>query len=338
MKSPERSKNFAHVHEQFDDPSLTIIYNANAGIYKKNPLRALQVRHTIHALEHLLEGNDFLGFDVDMRPTTSAQHAEDEVHRAIEKERGGIVVIGGDGTVAPVAHGIATSEGHKPHLIVAGGGTMNIFRRELTQQNSPFAAVIDELVNGSPIPVDVGVATADSGTYPFMANFGINTDAHVLDIWEKAGKSNIGQLFPIFWKERHTFKPYDLHIHDESEQIDRRYDDVIAMPIVNAGPYAGFFPVTDSDMSDGMLEGIVIPSPFVEPKEFVHLITRAVVPGKTIEGAHYIGIRSATIRELNGEEIVFQHDGEPKHAGSSEIRVSTLPKAITVWSAKDTIA
>lgn len=331
----ERTRRFDYVHERFHDSSLTIIYNKNAGIYKKNPLRALKFRHTIHALEHVLGSPDFLGFDVALQPTTSAQHAEDEVSKAIEQERGGIVVVGGDGTVAPVAYELATSKGHKPHLIVAGGGTMNIFRRELTQQSSPFAAVIDELLNGAPIPVDVGVATTDSGKYPFMANFGLNTDAKVLDLWQQAGKVHRGQLFPIFWKQRHNFKPYDLRIQDDREQIDRRYEDVIAMPIVNAGPYAGFFPITDSDMSDGMMEGVIIPSSFIEPKKFTHLITRAVVPGKTIKGAQYIGIRNATIRESNGEEIVFQHDGEPQRAGSSEITVTTLPRSLTVWSAKN---
>lgn len=334
MKSPERSSQFAQIRDKFPDPSLTIIYNKTAGIYKKNPLRALHFRHTVHALEHLLGGTDFMNFDVQMRPTKSASHAEDVVHEAVTQGHGGIVVIGGDGTVAPVAHAIASSEGHKPHLVVAGGGTMNIFRRELTHKNSPFTAVIDELVNGHPTEVDVGIATSDAGTFPFMSNFGINTDAQVLELWKQAGRKHRGELFSIFWKNKHNFKPYDLHIQDPFEMIDQQYDDVIALPIVNAGPYAGFFTVTDSDLSDGMLEGIVLPSPFREPAEFAHLISRAVTPGRTIEGAHYLPIKNAVIRETNGEEIVFQHDGEPQRAGSSEIRVLTLPRSVTVWSAK----
>ncbi len=332
MRTPEQ-RNFADVRKLLTDPSITIIFNEKAGIYKKNPIRALKFRHEMHSLEAL--GNpELFDLHMELRPTRNATHAVDEVGRAIAKGRGAIAVVGGDGTVSPIAHRLAM-EGNspKPDLIALGGGTQNIFQHELTTKKDPFKAALDLLQNGEQISMDVGVIENNSQEYPFVANAGLGIDARVLDRWIKAGKHNRLQVFPIFWNERNKFDPYNLQVIDAQQGIDKTYDNIIAMPIINSGKYGGFFKVTDSDMTDGVLEAVALPSHLKNTKDFIHMLPKVLFSGKPVNDAHYNEITRAVIRETRGEELIFQHDGEPKSADSSEVVVTTYPQAVTVWAA-----
>ncbi len=333
MPLPEQ-RTFSNIRERFTDPSITIIYNDNAGISKKNPLKAASFRHKIRSLHHLLNSPEAFDLDINLQPTKSANHAIDEVGKAIDQGRGAIAVVGGDGTIAPIAHRLAVETAdRKPDLLLLGGGTQNIFRREVSKRSDPIQVAIDVLQNGERKAIDVGVLQSNDKAYPFVANGGFGLDAQVMEFWERAGKKHRGQIFPLFWKERNNFQPFSLHIVDEQTNVDEVFDNVIAMPIINAGKYGGFFKLTESDKSDGILEGVVLPADLRKPQEFMHMLPKVLFSGNEINGANYVELRQATLRETQGEELLFQHDGEPVRADSSEVSVTTLHQSVTIWAA-----
>lgn len=328
MRSPESSNVFTKAREKLHDPRITMPYNDNAGIFKKDPVRAARFNHRIKALHSLLNNPELFGFEVNLVPTTSISHANDVVDAAIEAGHGAVIPIGGDSTAGRVAHRIALAEetiaNPKPKLIVVGGGTQNIWRGEVSHKRDIFKTAIDLLVNGEVVYTDMGVVQADKEEIPFSVNAGISTDAIVLDKWEAEGKRSRAQLFPIFLRERHNIKPLDISIKDDITGIDTVFHNVSAMPIVNAGKYGGIFSITKSNMTDGELDCIVMPSELKEWHNLPHLITTALIPGSIFRGADYLTLQDAFIRDTNGEEIIFQCDGDPHKAGASDIRVKTL--------------
>lgn len=332
MLTPESSNVFAQAREKLYDHRITMPYNDNAGIFKKDPVRAARFNHKIKSLYTLLSDPELFGFDVTLVPTTSIAHANDVVDAAIEAGHGAVIPIGGDSTAGRVAHRIARAEetdAHpKPRLLVVGGGTQNIWRGEVSHQRDIFRTAIDLLVNGEVVYTDMGVVQTENEEIPFSVNAGISTDAIILEKWETEGKNNRAQLFPIFLKERHNIKPLDLYVKDDLTGVDAVFPSVSAMPIVNAGKYGGIFPVTDSTMTDGELECIAMPSELKDWHNLPHLLTTALLPGRTFRGAEYMSLQNALIRDTNGEEIIFQCDGDPHRAGASDIRVSTLRRSV----------
>ncbi|MBA3724261.1 MAG: hypothetical protein H0W89_05240 [Candidatus Levybacteria bacterium] len=335
MKSPESSNQFADVRERFHDNRITVVYNANAGIFKKDPIQALWFKHKLNVMNTLLSGSDFFDFDVNMTPTTSIAHANDVVDAAIDAGHGAIIPIGGDSTVGRVAHRIAlakeTKADPKPRLIIVGGGTQNVLKSEITNQKDIVKATVDLFVNGKEVYVDLGVVRANNKDVPFAINAGIGMDAIMLDTWEQGGKGSRVDIFWHFLKDRHNIKPVDLHVFDTLEEIDQIFESVSAMPIVNGGKY-GIFPITNSNMTDGRVESVVLPSHLKEGEHLMHLLTTSLRANKSFEGAHYMGLQNATIKDINGDEVIFQCDGDPHRAGSDEINVFTMRRAVPMMT------
>ncbi len=321
MKSPER---FRALKEHVGDTPVAIVYNPKSG--KKGKEKYYWERTNL--LVQKIEEN--LGVNVTVYRTESENHAQDIVGYAINEGSRLIGVKGGDGTLANLAKDLVPTE-HNTHLLSLGGGRQNVLQTEIIKSRDPLLIGTESLSQGSPVQIDLGMITADSKQYFFLGNAGMGIDAYTLDEWEQSGKGSRMELFPIFWKNRNSFPTYDVTIKDKLEGIDKEHKDVIQMVFVNAGRYAGVFPITNSDMTDGVLEGIVLPASLKETKKFVRWIPNALLPGKKINGADYLNVQNTDIRESNNEEILFQHDGEPQRTGVSEINVSALQRAITLW-------
>jgi diacylglycerol kinase family enzyme len=328
-----RVEDYRHITEQLPDPSAVILYNRSAG----GRIQSQRNLHKIELLKRNLE--EKAGLHVDFVQTESAEHARDVVGKFIAKERGLYVVKGGDGTIAPIAQQLAEAN-HAGHLLPVGGGTQNVLLRELTGHRHPAKVAEDLFFNGQPVQVDLGMIEAGSRKYPFLACADLGGGAHNLDVWQKTGTKNPIRVFKTFLDERHIFEPYDLQVTDiyNDEIVESKHDDIYTAIIVNVGKYGGWFHITQSNMRDGAMEGIIIPSPLARTNDFMRVALQSVQGNTAIRGFSYAPVHQTTYRETNGKNILFQHDGEVQIADSSEITVSTEPKAITLWVSEATIS
>jgi diacylglycerol kinase family enzyme len=331
-----KSEVYIPVAERFPKPSMVIVYNPNSNIRTRNPIVA---RHDAQRIETLTRfvGPEGLGIDAQFIPTESAEHGRDVVKKAIDDGVGAIGVIGGDGTLAPVAGELIASE-HNTHLVAFGGGTENVLQRGLIQSKNPLKIAEATLLKGSPKKIDVGQIQDGDITYPFLTNGSAGFATYAIRNWEALGKKNRAQLFKEFIMTRNNFQTYDLHIKDPVEKIDREIDDVFEAIFSNFGKYGGKFDVLDSDMTDGMVEAAVFQAPQKDLINIPGVIYNAVRGGQTIKGGHYMGLQDATITRTNGNTILFQHDGETAESKTPELRVSTKHQSVTLWVPDNTTA
>jgi diacylglycerol kinase family enzyme len=326
MLNPERR---SQILSQLSNHSAVVLCNPNAG----SPRRASGLLRETRQLVDVLRDSEYgLGLDVTYTETENAQQAEDLVEKAIADENGLLIVKGGDGTIAPIAHQLVEAK-HATHLVIVGGGTQNVLRRQLTKHTNPLKVAEEVLLHGHPKKIDIGVMETRTDVFPFVTNAGIGLDAHVLNKWEENGKKSRAQVPMVFLHEKGRFVPYNLAITDNSAQGIKTYEGVAAMVINNGGKYGGWFDVTNSDMTDGVMEGFVVPVSKLRVTEMGNLAYHAVRGHRPIQGISYLyGIRAITIRDTREQELIFHHDGEPKRAESSEIRVSAIPGAVTLWT------
>ena len=113
-----------------------------------------------------------MGYKVSVWPSQYAGHAHQLAERA--KDAADLVaVVGGDGTVAEVANGLANSPAP---LLIVPTGTENIIANELGLNN--VSQHLEELLReGRPHPVDLGCV---NGRY-FLAILGAGFDADVIE-------------------------------------------------------------------------------------------------------------------------------------------------------------
>ena len=174
--------------------------------------------------------------DVQVAETTRRNHATRLAEDAARRGIGGIVVLGGDGTVNEVANGIARSS---CALLPLPGGSTNVFCRTLGLPDDPLdavklslAAIEQDLLR----PVGIGSA---NGRY-FLFHTGVGFDAAVVEQVERQGDLKRYLNHPLFvWAAVKTW----LAHYDRSgpafsiEFADGRVDDGYFTICLNTDPY-----------------------------------------------------------------------------------------------------
>jgi YegS/Rv2252/BmrU family lipid kinase len=140
------------------------------------------------------------GFDVKVRLTTSlADACNIASEAAVDYHCAMVVVVGGDGTVREVAHGL---EGSDKSLLIVPCGTENLLANELGFDEKP-QTIIKTFEAGHIHPLDLG--NANGKCFTSIAGFGF--DGQVVRRVSQQRRGNI-DYFDYFWPIFRTFADY----------------------------------------------------------------------------------------------------------------------------------
>ena len=140
------------------------------------------------------------GFDVRVNLTCSLEHAcELATDAAVDYHCAMVVVVGGDGTVREVAHGL---EGSNKPLLIVPHGTENLLANELGFDER-LKTIIKAFEAGYIRPLDLG--SANGRCFTSIAGFGFDGE-----IVKKVSEQRNGHIdhFDYFWPIWRTFWEY----------------------------------------------------------------------------------------------------------------------------------
>jgi diacylglycerol kinase (ATP) len=258
-------------------------------------------------------------FDVRLNLTRSLEHARElAADAAADASCAMVVVVGGDGTVREVVHGLAGSS--KPLLIVPGG-TENLLANELGLDRS-LHTLIRTFEAGFTRTLDIG--NANGKCFTSIAGFGF--DGEVVKGVCQSRKGHIN-YFDYFWPLWRTFWRYrfdSMKVDVDGEQIFNGRGLVF---VGNISRYAiGLKILARADFSDGLLDVCIY-----KCASRTHLVKHSV---ETILKQH-VRFRDVVYRQ--GKEIIVSSDnpelsteidGDPGPA--VPVKITVVPKAVRV--------
>jgi YegS/Rv2252/BmrU family lipid kinase len=187
------------------------------------------------------------GFELRVGLTTSLEHAcELATDAAVDYHCAMVVVIGGDGTVREVAHGLEGSD--KPLLIVPCG-TENLLANELGFDER-LKTIIRTFEAGYIRPLDLG--SANGKCFTSIAGFGF--DGQIVRRVSEQRKGHI-DYFDYFWPMWRTFWNYKFDAMKVEVDGEEVFDGRGLVFVGNISRYAmGLQILHDADFSDGLLD------------------------------------------------------------------------------------
>ncbi len=195
------------------------------------------------------------GINWDISVTKKAGDAFSLAKAALEKNVDLIGIYGGDGSVVEVAEALC---GEKTPLAIIPGGTANVMAKELKIPVETQAA-LEMLKNGSYLNKKVDMGKVNDRLFLVRINAGFVADM----ITETDGelKDKLGQLAYGITAVKHLAKSetVDYVFNIDGEEVKASG---VAMIIANSGNvgFSGMSYVPDIDVSDGLLDVIIIKS------------------------------------------------------------------------------
>jgi YegS/Rv2252/BmrU family lipid kinase len=219
-----------------DDGYIAYIVNPKSG--------ASSSKLASRQFQQYLSGN---GYDVRVNLTTSLEHAcELATDAAVDYHCSMVVVVGGDGTVREVAHGLEGSD--KPLLIVPCG-TENLLANELGFDER-LKTIKKTFEAGHIRPLDLG--SANGKCFTSIAGFGF--DGQIVKRVSEQRRGHV-DYFDYFWPIWRTFWDYKfggLRVEVDDEEI---FDGRGLVFVGNISRYAmGLQILHDADFGDGLLD------------------------------------------------------------------------------------
>ena len=227
-----------------------------------------------------------------------------------------VVVVGGDGTVREVAHGLEGSD--KPLLIIPCG-TENLLANELGFDEK-LQTIIKVFEAGFIRPLDMGIA--NGRCFTSIAGFGFDGE-----VVRRVSRQRTGHIdyFDYFWPLWRTFWEYEfaeMKVEIDGEEV---FAGQCLVFVGNISRYAlGLNILHRADFSDGLLDVCIY-----KCASQMHLLKHSVA---TIIKQHtrggdviYHQGKSITVSSESGE-IATEIDGDPGPALPVEIKV--IPQAV----------
>lgn len=270
------------------------------------------------SLCHRLETNlSRRGYKVCIQPTSHRGHAQQLAEKA-RTSADLVAAVGGDGTVAEVANGLAYS---KIPLLIVPAGTENIISTELGLGNGP--AHLEALLSrGKAHPVDLGCV---NGRY-FLAILGAGFDADVIHRVHETREGHISHL-SYFWPIWRTFWEYRfpaLQVQADGELI---CDGPALAFVGNMARYAvGLRILRDAEFDDGLLDLCVFPCRR-QVRLLLHSATTLLQIHPERRAVVYRRCRKIMISS-NAQPVRVQVDGDP--GGYLPARIEVCPGALSV--------
>jgi diacylglycerol kinase (ATP) len=187
------------------------------------------------------------GFEVRVSLTTSLENAcELATDAAIDYDCAMVVVVGGDGTVREVAHGLEGSD--KPLLIVPHG-TENLLANELGFDEK-LKTIIRTFEAGYIRPLDLG--NANGRCFTSIAGFGFDGEVVKRVSEQRAGHIDHFDYFWPIWRTFWNYKFDPMKVEVDGEEI---FDGPGLVFVGNISRYAvGLQVLHYADFSDGLLD------------------------------------------------------------------------------------
>ena len=297
-----------------DDGYIAYIVNPKSGASSGEKLPGWR-------FEEYLTGR---GFDVRLNLTRSLEHAcELATNAAGDSDCAMAVVVGGDGTVREVVHGLESS--NKPLLIVPGG-TENLLANELGL-DSTLRTLTRTFEAGFIRTLDLGFA--NGRCFTSIAGFGF--DGEVVKDVSRNRKGHI-TYFDYFWPLWRNFWRY--RFESMSVEVDgvEIFDGRGLVFVGNISRYAIGLNILDkADYSDGLLDVCIY-----KCAGRTHLLKHSLV---TILKQHsncrdvvYKQGRFIVVRSGN-PNLAVEIDGDPGPA--VPVQINVIPKAVRVMVPED---
>jgi len=289
-----------------DDGYIAYIVNPKSG--------ASSSKLTGRLFQRYLAGK---GFELRVSLTTSLEHAcELATDAAVDYHCAMVVVVGGDGTVREVAHGLEGSD--KPLLIVPLG-TENLLANELGFDEK-LKTIIKTFEAGCIRPLDLG--SANGRCFTSIAGFGF--DGQVVKRVSQQRKGHIDYL-DYFWPIWRTFWKYKFHpmkVQVDGQQI---FDGRALVFVGNISRYAvGLQILHYADFGDGLLDVCIY-----KCTSQVHLLKHSLmtVLKQHTHGADVIYRQGKNITvSSHVPDIATEIDGDPGPA--LPIQIEVIPQAV----------
>jgi diacylglycerol kinase (ATP) len=189
------------------------------------------------------------GLEVEVLNTERPDHATELSAAAGDRI---VVAAGGDGTVNEVVNGL--SEGATLGILPLG--TANVLARELGLPLKPEDAC-ERILTGTPIRMDVGVATDEEGTerrFALMAGIGFDADV-VREVTPRLKRYLRSLAFPLV-----ALKVYFRGDRPDLQIVDGDVNHVAQFAVVANGQYYGgeFEVAEDASLTSGALEVVLV--------------------------------------------------------------------------------
>lgn len=259
------------------------------------------------------------GFDVRSSLTTSLEDAcELATDAAVDYDCAMVVVVGGDGTVREVAHGLEGSD--KPLLIVPGG-TENLLANELGFDEK-LKTILRTFEAGYIRPLDLG--NANGKCFTSICGFGF--DGQIVKCVSERRDGHIdhfnyiGPIWQTFW----TYKFAPMKVEVDGEEI---FDGRGLVFVGNISRYAvGLQVLHYADFGDGLLDVCIY-----KCASRVHLVKHSVMTvfklhAKSSDVVYRQG-KNIAVSSQN-TDIETEIDGDPGPALPIQIKV--IPQAVNL--------
>ena len=264
------------------------------------------------------------GFEVRISLTTSLENAcALATDAAVDYDCAMVVVVGGDGTVREVAHGL---EGCDKPLLIVPAGTENLLANELGFDER-LGTIIKIFEQGFIRPLDLGCI--EDKCFTSIVGFGF--DGRVVKRVSLKRKGHI-DYFDYFWPLWRTFWDYkfrQMKVQVDGEEI---FDGTGMVFVGNISRYAvGLGILHNADFGDGLLDVCIY-----KCESKVHLVKHSVM---TVLKRHTFG---ADVIYKQGKEITVSSkysdidteiDGDP--GLPLPVNIKVIPQAVNVMVLKD---
>jgi len=257
------------------------------------------------------------GFDVRVSLTTSLENAcELATDAAVEYDCAMVVVVGGDGTVREVAHGL---EGSGKPLLIVPHGTENLLANELGFDEK-LKTIIRTFEAEYIRPLDLG--SANGRCFTSIAGFGF--DGQIVKRVSEQREGHIDH-FDYFWPIWRTFWNYKfdpMKVEVDGEEI---FDGPGLVFVGNISRYAvGLQILHYADFGDGLLDVCVY-----KCASQLHLVKHSVmtVLKQHADSSDVIYRQGQNIRvSSKTDSVMTEIDGDPGPALPVQIKV--IPQAV----------
>ncbi len=263
------------------------------------------------------------GFEVRVNLTESLDHAcELSSAAAVDSDCAMVVVVGGDGTVREVAHGLEGSD--KPLLIIPGG-TENLLANELGLDKR-IKTLVRTFEAGDIATMDLG--NANGKCFTSIAGFGFDGE-----VVRRVSENRRGHItyFDYFWPLWRTFWQYKFQPMDVVVDGRQIFEDRGLVFVGNISRYAvGLKILGRADYSDGLLDVCIY-----RCDSHLCLLKHSAmtVAKRHIRSGQVIYQQGSNIRiSSDAAGIATEIDGDPGPALPVEIRI--IPQAIRIVTPK----
>jgi len=272
---------------------------------------------TLETLRRCLEATDFV---CEVVETRAGDPITEIVQGRLDEGFCRVVAVGGDGTVAAVAHALA---GGTVPLGIVPAGTGNMVARELGIPLTVEASVA--LLSGPSQTRRIDAMRINGRT--FLLNAGVGINAETIDQTSRLGKSLFGRsayFGTAVWKVLQA-KPQRLEVMIDGETRVYQATDIA---ISNCGILAKALNPNGPDIcvDDGQIDVCILCMKM--PLEYPwYYFLRHIAPKRVNKIIVEMSVtKSVTVR--SGVPIVVQADGDI--IGTTPVTVEVLPAALTV--------